>query len=95
MQTLQKMKILGVRCCASIARGYDTAPRTLQGAVAQMAFHTQPQLGRQPVRPLPVLERRQVELELQLARQRLERQQSCGSARNSLHFSPRFSGAEF
>ena len=53
-----------------------------------MALYTQPQLGRRPVCSLPVLERRQVELEQQLARQRLERRQPCFVARNSLHFSP-------
>jgi hypothetical protein len=33
----------------------------------------EPQLERQPVRPLPLLERQQVELEQQLARQQLQR----------------------
>jgi len=55
--------------------------------VARTARYTQPHLGRQPVCALSLLERRQVELEQQLARQRLERQQPCGSARYSLRFS--------
>jgi hypothetical protein len=50
--------------------------------------HISPQPERQPLRPVPVLERRQVELERELARQRLERLQPFGCARNSLHFSP-------
>jgi len=48
--------------------------------------------GRQPLCPLPQLERQQVELELQLARQRLECQQPRSRPRNSLHFSPAFAG---
>lgn len=36
-----------------------------------------------------------MELERQLARQRLERQQPRRGGRNSFHFSPRFGGAEF
>jgi hypothetical protein len=64
-------------------------PETSNRAVARTASHTQPQLGRQPLRSLPLLERRQVELEQQLARQRLERQQPCCGARNLPHFSPR------
>lgn len=60
--------------------------------MAQTALHTQPQPRRQPLRPVPVLERRQVELERELARQRLERQQPCGSACKSPHFSPAFTG---
>ena len=47
-----------------------------------------PQLQRQPVCPVSVLERQVVELEQQLAGQRLERQQPCCGARNSLKFSP-------
>lgn len=39
---------------------------------------------RQPLRPVLVLERRSVELELQLVGQRLQRQQSFGRPRNSL-----------
>lgn len=50
---------------------------------------------RQPLRPVPLLERRAVELELQLARQRLERQQSVCRSRNSLHFSPAVVVGEF
>ena len=66
----------------------------LQGMVIWTALHTQPQLERQPVRPLPVLERRQVELEQQLARQRLERQQPRCVACNSLHFPSAPHGAD-
>ena len=50
------------------------------------------QLQWQLVCPVSVLERRCVELEQQLAGQRLERQQPCGGARNSLKFSPYFLG---
>jgi len=46
-------------------------------------------LERQPLCPLPVLERRRVEPELQLARERLALQRARG-ARNSLRFSPLF-----
>ena len=53
-----------------------------------MASYTQPRPARQPLRALPVLERRRMELELQLVGQRLERQQPRGSARNCLYFSP-------
>ena len=72
-------------------------PESIQGVVAWAAFYMQPQLERQLVRPLPVLQRRQVELELQLARQRLERQQSCGccGGSNLLHFSPDLVLGEF
>lgn len=48
-----------------------------------------PQRWWQPLRSLPVLERRLLGLELQLARQRLERRQPLRRSRNSLHFSPR------
>ena len=53
------------------------------------------QLRWQPLRSLPVLERRQVGLERQLARQRLEWQQPRGGVRNLLHFSPAFLAGEF
>ena len=42
----------------------------------------------QPLRPVPLLEWREVELELQLARERLERQQPGGSARLLSSFLP-------
>ena len=45
----------------------------------------------QPLRPVLVLERWRVELERELARQRLERQQPVRGSRNSLHFSSDFS----
>ena len=48
------------------------------------------QLGWQPVRPVSVLERRQVELELQLARQQVQLEQPCCPPRNSLCFSLTF-----
>lgn len=60
----------------------------IKSAVAQAASCTLSQLRWQPQRPLPQLERRQVELELELARQRLEWQQPCGVARKSLYSSP-------
>src|SRR3989344_5966115 len=60
-----------------------------------MTLCTFPQRRRQPLRSLPVLERRQVELELQLARQRLKRQQPGGGVRHSLHFSPDLVLGEF
>jgi hypothetical protein len=68
------------------------SPESIQWAVARTARYTQPQLGRQPVCALPLLERRQVAVELQLARQRLGRSEPCGSARYSIHFSPVSSG---
>lgn len=68
------------------------SPESILWAVDQAAFSTQPRCGRQPVCPVPVLHRRSVELERPLARQRLERQQPRGSARNFIHFSPIFSG---
>ena len=46
------------------------------------------QLQRQSVRPVSVLQRWCLELEQQLAGQRLQRHQSVGSARNFLKFSP-------
>ncbi len=52
----------------------------------------EPQLERQPVCLLSVLQRRDVEPGLQLAQQRLERQQPRGFARNFLKFSPYFWG---
>lgn len=60
----------------------------LLGAVVWMASYTQPRPERQPLCALPLLERLRVELELQLARQRLQRQQPRGSARNYFYFSP-------
>ncbi len=51
-----------------------------------------PQRQWQPRRPLPVLERRAVVLELQRARQRLERDEPVCGARNSLHFPPMLLG---
>lgn len=60
-----------------------------------MILCTFPQLEWQLVRALPVLERRQVELEQQLARQRLQREQPVGCARNSLYFSPFLTMGEF
>src|SRR3989344_6514449 len=54
--------------------------------------HKTPQPERQPLRPVSVLQRRQVELALQLARQRLKCQQSVRGARYSLHFSFTFGG---
>ena len=50
-----------------------------------------PQLERQPVRPVHLLQRRVVEPELQLAGQRLEWQQP-GGGRKSPTFSPYLSG---
>ncbi len=50
---------------------------------------------RQPQRSVSLRERRQGCDELELARQRLEQRQPRASLRNSLHFSPRTSGAEF
>lgn len=47
-----------------------------------------PQRQWQPLRSLSVLERRSVGVELQLARQRLEREQPVCRARKSFHFSP-------
>ena len=44
------------------------------------ALH-KPQLGWQPVRPVPVLERWALELELQLAQQPVQRQQPGGGFR--------------
>ena len=54
-----------------------------------------PQLGRQPLRPVPVLERRTVGLEQQLAGQQLELQQPRGGSRNSHHFFSACAGGEF
>ncbi|MBU1916204.1 hypothetical protein KKC47_03705 [Patescibacteria group bacterium] len=51
------------------------------------APHVHPQPERQPLHPLPLLARRQAELELQLARQQVELQQSGGGARQSRHVS--------
>jgi hypothetical protein len=62
-------------------------PESNRRAVARMARRTIPQRERQPVRRVSLLERRQVELELQLARQRLELQQPGRVARKS-HRSP-------
>ena len=54
------------------------------------------QQQRQSLLPLHLSRwQRQVELELQLARQQSERQESVCGARNSLYFSPRISGVEF
>jgi len=50
--------------------------------------HISAQPERQPSRALLVSQWRQVGLELQLARQRLECQQSVRGSCNSLHFSP-------
>ena len=50
-------------------------PESNRRAVARMARRIIPQRERQPVCRVPLLERQPVELELQLARQRLERQQ--------------------
>lgn len=55
-------------------------------------LYISPELERQPLRPVPVLERRQVELERELAGQRLRSEQRVGGSRNSLYFSPAFAG---
>lgn len=61
------------------------------GAIEDILYNSaQPE--RQPLRPVSVLERRSVELELQLARQWLECQQPVGCTRKSFHFSPVFTG---
>ena len=51
-----------------------------------------PQPERQSLRPVPHLQGRRVELELQLARQRVKCQQSVCGAHISFHFSPGFPG---
>ena len=63
----------------------------MDGGIDGISYKT-PQPERQPLRPLSVPQRRQVELELQLARQRLQRQQFVRGARHFLHFSFAFGG---
>lgn len=52
-----------------------------------MASRVRSRFGRQSVRPVPLLERRQVELELQLARQQVRRAEPLRFPRQSLHVS--------
>lgn len=63
-------------------------PESSQGMVLWTALHVTPQLGRQPVRSLPLLERRAVELELQRSRQRLELPEPRSGLCQKLHFAP-------
>lgn len=61
-----------------------------------MVFYTFSEtVERQPVCPLSLLERRFVEPELQLARQRLESSEPVGIHRKFFYFSPRFRGEFF
>ena len=67
-----------------------------QEVVTRMALGTIcSQRRRQPQRPVPLRERWQGDAELELARQRLERQQPGFVFRNSLHFSLGFALGEF
>lgn len=59
------------------------------------ALFTIPQLERQPLRPVLVLERGSLPGEQQLARQRLGRSEPCGGFRKSLHFSLDLVSGEF
>ena len=82
------MKILGVERYGIEDVEYDTAQRVFDGQWYRRRPIRKPRLERRPVCALPLLQRCQVELELQLARQRLERQQPRGGACHSLYFSP-------
>jgi len=74
-----KMKILGTKRWRIFRCQIKYSPENFQWAVLQMAFCAIPQLRWQPQRPLSQLEWQSVELELQLARQRFQRQRSgCG-----------------
>jgi len=65
-------------------------PKGFRRMVQWTVLRTKPQRRWQPLRSLPLLERHEVELELQLAQQRLERQQSGSCSRNYLRSSAHF-----
>ena len=90
-----KMKILGVLALTHYYAEYDSILRYFKGWWHGKRLDITSQSERQAVHTVPLLERRQVELERELARQQSERQQSVRCSRNSLHFSPDFLPGEF